>query len=580
MKNTSIFSASTGTLHRSAPGRFATRALLSALIAITAGVTAAKADSPTEIWTDPGTSLLKAPPGNWGTGGNSAVPLTGTTGIIYGNEGRVLGWNSNTNPGASGFGDLDFAYQAGSTTAPIAVGDYTTKTSSVAVNITFGGSTLNSQANTVIANSSGYTILFTNDVDPTGDYGNETATTTYTLGNATNVIQSAAGSNIIIDNVIAGSGAALTYLGGGNGTTTGATLELGAGSANDVTGEAAPNAPVGIVTGTFATGIGAVRSSDQNTFTGGLTIGVAAGTANAGVVQADGGNALPSIGTVTVNPNSQLFIKGSSTYGASGQNLVLNGVGTPATSGALATNSGDTSTWGGTLNLATNSAINVQGSAGTLAVTGALSGAGQLQTTGAGTLTLNGNSSAFTGGFEVSNGTLVAGNANALGTGAVSVAGGTLSSSVSSLNVGSLSLSTGVIALDQSTFNLATGQNFTMSGGTLNVTDSSGSVGAIAGDSSTGDSLSITSGVLDLGGDTWNYADTYAIFSGFDSSSVSGLTITDYDTTDYSASVSNAGVLSFAAVPEPGTWATMLAGFAMLVGFQSRRNRRNRLSIG
>jgi autotransporter-associated beta strand protein len=576
MKIISRPSRSSGTSRRL---RIASSAILVALTAIVASTTAAKADSPTEVWTDPGTSLLKAPPGNWGTGGNSPVPLTGTTGVIYGNSGRVLGWNTNTNPGAQNFGDLDFTYLSGSSSA-LAVGNYTTKTTSTAVNVTLGGSTLNSQANTVIANSSTFTILFTNDVDPTGDYGGENATTTYTLGNATNVIQSTAGSNIIIDNVITGAGAALTYLGGGNGATTGATLELGAGSVNDVTGEAAPNAG-GITTGTFATGIGAVRSGDQNTFTGGLTIGDAAGTANAGIVQADGGNALPSAGTITVNPNSQLLIKGNSTYGAAGQNLVLNGAGTPSNSGALATNSGDSSTWGGNINVASNSAINVQGAAGILSVTGSLTGSAQLQTTGAGTLVLNGNSSAFSGGFEVSNGTLDAGNANALGSGAVAVAGGKLGSTVSSVSFGgALSLSSGVIALDQSTFSLATGQNFTVTGGTIDLTDVSGSVGAIS--SAGGGTFSITSGVLDLGGNTWNYANTYNILAGFSSGSVSGLSITDYDTADYTASVSNAGVLSFspAAVPEPSTWATIVAGLATLVGYQSRRSRRNRASIG
>jgi fibronectin-binding autotransporter adhesin len=553
--------------------------MIAALLAITAGVTAARADSPTEVWVDPSTSLLKGGSGgNWGPAGALPLPLSGTTAVIYGNAGRVLGWNSNTNAGASTIGDLDFALSGSS--GAVAVGNYTTKTTSTAVNITLGGSTLNSQANTVIANTSGYTILFTNDVDPTGDYGGETGTTTYTLGNSTNTIQATPGSNIIIDNVVTGAGDSLTYLGGGSSSTTGATLELGAGSANDVVGEAAPNAGA-IVTGTFATGTGSVRSSDQNTFTGGFTIGDAAGTANAGVVQADGGNALPSSGTITVNPNSQLFIKGSSTYGASGQVLVLNGSGTPATSGALVTNTGDSSTWAGNINVASASAINVQGSAGTLVVSGSLSGSAPVQTTGAGTLALNGNSSAFSGGFELSNGTLVAGNANALGTGAVAVAGGTLRASVSSVNFGgTLSLSTGIIALDQSTFSLATGQNFTVTGGTIDLTDVSGSVGDIA--SAGSGAFSITSGVLDLGGNTWNYANSYNIFNGFSSGSVSGLTITDYDTTDYSASVSSAGVLSFtpASVPEPSTWATILAGLATLVGFQSRRSRRIRASIG
>jgi hypothetical protein len=539
------------------------------------GLATVRADSPTETWTDPGSSILKSGAGsNWAppSGGGGPVPLTGTTAVIYGNEERPLGWNTNTNPNAQNFGDLDFTFLSGSSST-LAVGNYTTKTTSANVNVTLGGSTLNSQANTVIANSSGYTIVFENDIDPTGDYGGETGLTTYTLGNSTNVIQATASSNIVIDNVVAGSGAALTFLGGGNSSTTGATLELGAGSANDVTGEAAPNAGTA-VSGTFATGIGSVQSSDQNSFTGGLTIGDTAGTANAGVVKIDGAHALPTSGAVTVNPNSQLLLNGNATYGGSTQKLVLNGTGTPGTNGALTTASGNASTWNGNIVLGSAASINVQGATGALIVSGTLSGSSQLQTTGAGTLTLDGNSTGFSGGVEVSSGSVVAGNSNALGTGAVSVTGGTLSSSVGSLNIGgTLSLSTGVIALDQSNFSLATGQNFTMSGGTFDLTDVAGSVGSVAS-AGGGSQFSITSGVLDLGGNTWNYTSTYDILSGFGSGSVSGLTITDYDSTDYTAHVSSAGVLSFtaASVPEPGSCAVVGLG-AILLAAGSRRFR-------
>jgi len=504
------------------------------------GLATVRADSPTETWTDPGSSILKSGAGsNWAppSGGGGPVPLTGTTAVIYGNEERPLGWNTNTNPNAQNFGDLDFTFLSGSSST-LAVGNYTTKTTSANVNVTLGGSTLNSQANTVIANSSGYTIVFENDIDPTGDYGGETGLTTYTLGNSTNVIQATASSNIVIDNVVAGSGAALTFLGGGNSSTTGATLELGAGSANDVTGEAAPNAGTA-VSGTFATGIGSVQSSDQNSFTGGLTIGDTAGTANAGVVKIDGAHALPTSGAVTVNPNSQLLLNGNATYGGSTQKLVLNGTGTPGTNGALTTASGNASTWNGNIVLGSAASINVQGATGALIVSGTLSGSSQLQTTGA-----------------------------------VSVTGGTLSSSVGSLNIGgTLSLSTGVIALDQSNFSLATGQNFTMSGGTFDLTDVAGSVGSVAS-AGGGSQFSITSGVLDLGGNTWNYTSTYDILSGFGSGSVSGLTITDYDSTDYTAHVSSAGVLSFtaASVPEPGSCAVVGLG-AILLAAGSRRFR-------
>lgn len=431
---------------------------------------------------------------------------------------------------------------------------------------------MNSVANTVITNSSGVTLTFEDNITIPGDSTVINGSTIYTLAQSSSVIQSTAGSNITVDNVITGAGNALTYLGGGNSGTTGATLELGAGSSNDVSGAYAPNVPHTFGNGAPFTSSASVHSSDQNGFTGGLTIGDTNGTANAGVVKIDGANALPASGAVTVNPNSQLLLNGNATYGGSSQNLTLNGTGTPATGGALALTTGDNSTWNGNITVASASSINVQGAAGSLAVSGTLSGSSVLETAGAGTLTLNGNSTAFSGGVDVNSGSLVGGNSGALGTGPVAVAGGTLSASGTLSEIGALSLSTGVIALNQSTFDLSSGQNFTMSGGTLDLTDVSGSVGAITSDGG-GSSFSISSGILDLGGNTWNYSNTYDILAGFGTGSISGLTVTDYDTTDYTANVSNAGVLSFTSVPEPSTWATMLAGLASLALFQFRRMR-------
>ncbi len=57
----------------------------------------------------------------------------------------------------------------------------------------------------------------------------------------------------------------------------------------------------------------------------------------------------------------------------------------------------------------------------------AISGTGSLEKIGAGTLTINAAENTYTGGTTVSEGTLVAGNASALGTGAVKIAGGQLS---------------------------------------------------------------------------------------------------------------------------------------------------------
>ena len=228
-------------------------------------VAAVHADSPTDTWITGSTSLFKNT--NWT--GATTPPVGGVTGIISDNTTKnPLGWNSNTNPGAQTFGDLDFTSPA----VNLVVGNYTTKTTNVAINITLAGSTLNSMANTIMANSSGSTIVFRNDVVPPGDFSTEAATTTFTLGNPANIIQTTPGSKFIIDNVITGAGDSLTLLGGGNSTTTGGSRSNSGRDRSTTWLAAWPNAPTQSAAGTF-TGTAVVETSDQNSFTGGLTIG-------------------------------------------------------------------------------------------------------------------------------------------------------------------------------------------------------------------------------------------------------------------------------------------------------------------
>ena len=556
-----------------------TTAALAALTLIVASATA-RADGTTYTFSPTGTSLFKA--GNWylnGVNVQTVPTAAGTIGSINEAGGTTtsngpIGWNVNTNVGGT-FGTIDVV--SGATNQVFGI--YTTKSSSAATSstITLEGATLNSISNTVIANSSGSTVVFENDIVPSGDIQNVTGLTTYSMGNTTNAIQATSNSNIIIDNVITGSGAALTFLGSGNASTTGATLELGAGSANDVTGGVAANAPVSANGGTF-TGTPSVQSSDTNSFTGGLTIGDVGGTANAGVVKIDGAHALPTTGTVTVNTSSQLLLNGSATYGGSAQSLALNGTGTTTTAGALTTASGNTSTWAGTMNIASTSSINVQGSGGSLAVTGSIGGVGQLQSVGAGTLKLN-NSNNFSGGLAVNAGSVVSGNANSLGSSNVSVAGGALSSSISATtNIGgTLSLSSGSIALTSSatpTLTLASGQNFNMTGGTLSLSLSGGNAGSIASADGTG-TFDITGGTLNLNNSFSGaaYSQTYDVLSGFGSGdTVSNLSITNYDSTDYTANLSTSGVLSFSAVatPEPNSWILGAIAIGVFVGLRRR----------
>jgi fibronectin-binding autotransporter adhesin len=540
-------------------------------------VLAVRAD--TYTWISPNTSLEKS--GNWNdiTAGTTGAgdPGPGDIGEISqsGSTGPI-GWNDST--ASFNFGTIDLISGASN----MVVGNYAKSSGNPTVTITLSGGTINSVANTIIANSSGTTALFQNDIAPSGDDLTESGLTTYVLSSTTsNVIQSSgAGSNIVIDNAITNSTGAidpLTYYGGGTASVAGSTLELGAGSKYDVTGGNSTNPSVT----SFASNGGAFTSTATvqttgNSFTGGLTVGGAV-SGQYGTVQIDGAAALPTTGTVTVNANSQLYLNNTvttaTTYGGTTQNLILNGTGTGGVNnGALNIAASNTTTWQGTVSVPTVSSVYVQSSS-TLTFSGAVSGAGRLQVSGPGTLKLSGANTAFSGGTLISAGSTIVSNISALGTGAVQVSGGTLSSTVTGVTTANLTLSSGTLQLTSSassTFQLSSGSTFTMTGGSLTFALNSNGLDSIA--SSGGAGFTISGGTLNLNNSITNYSATYDVLNGFTSGSVSNLSITNYDTTDYSAVLNNEGVLSFQAlsVPEPSTWAMLAAALAGIV-WQARR---------
>ena len=190
-------------------------------------------------------------------------------------------------------------------------------------------------------------------------------------------------------------------------------------------------------------------------------------------------------------------------------------------------------------------------------------GPGKLELTGANT---------YAGNTLVVQGTLSAGNASALGTGAVQVTGGTLMSTVPSLSIGGEYFqSSGALNLGNAgTLAMASSKNFTMIGGTLNLALGS-SFSKIAGGGSGVFSISGGTVAFDTTGAGFSYGSTYQVASGFASYSVSGVSFSGYDAANYAASLSNAGVVSFSAIPEPSTYAAIL-GVAVL-GRAVRRTR-------
>jgi hypothetical protein len=99
-----------------------------------------------------------------------------------------------------------------------------------------------------------------------------------------------------------------------------------------------------------------------------------------------------------------------------------------------------------------------------------------------------------------------------------------------------------------------------MSAGTLSLTLGT-AFDQIAG--SGGGTVTLSGGtlLLDPTGAGFSYGATYAVFSGFSSVVATGITISGYDTINYTASLDSDGVLSFAAVAVPE-----LANSSLLVG--------------
>jgi autotransporter-associated beta strand protein len=195
--------------------------------------------------------------------------------------------------------------------------------------------------------------------------------------------------------------------------------------------------------------------------------------------------------------------------------------------------------------------------------------------TGTGTLTLNGTNT-HQGPTAVGGGTLMLAATNTLqsATGDLIVNGSTavLNTSVSNANIGgNVTLTSGTVRINDSgvgTLTLAATRDFTMNGGTLEL-----GLGTAYDQILGGSSFNISGGTLSLDVTLpgFSYSNTYNIFSGFSSGSVSGLTITGYDTVNYIATLNNSGELSFTIIPEPSSVLLILAAVSGAALCRSRK---------
>lgn len=300
-----------------------------------------------------------------------------------------------------------------------------------------------------------------------------------------------------------------------------------------------------------------------------ISFNVASGTDTTTDLQVDISFANGS-GTLTKSGAGRLQLNASAAYGAT----VING-GTLQVAGSaqLSTEGQPAGTITSTVS---NAGVFRYSSSANQIINGVVSGTGSIvkDTSAASTLTLGG-ANTYGGGTTVSLGVLAAAHASALGSGAVTVSGGELQTTVAAVGgMGGLTMSSGTLTLNGTaagTVTLAAGANLVMTGGTWKIGLATGT-DVIAG--SGAGTFSLTAGTLDLGGGAINYGATYNLITGFASGSVSNVSFTNYDSSQWSASLSNAGVLSFTAVPEPSTYGLLGAGCLAGLAFVRRRSRR------
>lgn len=212
---------------------------------------------------------------------------------------------------------------------------------------------------------------------------------------------------------------------------------------------------------------------------------------------------------------------------------------------------------------------------------------GGIDKIGAGTLALNG-ANLFTGPTNVNIGTLIVGG-SLTGTSSISVAATGILGTDASANLtlatdGGISLGGTIAPGGESTVGLLTA---TLSGAGK-LTFLSGSKLALdlallpassdlfafgsAGDWLAGSGL----GLLQLGG-TIDYGASYTVFSNVTTGGFAFAGITGYDTLNYSAAVAQSGsdyVLSFTAIPEPGSVGLLASAAAVFAGGRRFRGRR------
>jgi autotransporter-associated beta strand protein len=311
------------------------------------------------------------------------------------------------------------------------------------------------------------------------------------------------------------------------------------------------------------------------TKTGGGTLILAGDNAGSGAWNFSGGRLTVAQGAVrltvagalgqsanpyTVSPGGALEFSfpGTASIGQTSGAHIVSGSGVAGT-GALRTVSGTVTLTGGAGSISLPAAAAFGVDTGKMTIGHVITGTGSLTKVGAGILQLNSGSNSYGGGTLVSDGLLIVSNSTAMGPGPLTIQGGGLD--ILASGAGDLSLGAGV--------------PFTMTSGSVNLLLGT-AFDRVLGSGGAGFSISGGTLALDVSGTGFDYANSYQVFAGFSSGSVSGLAINGYDAASYTAALSNGGLLSFSAVPEPTSLVLvgLPAAMTAYLGLRRRVHRR------
>lgn len=231
---------------------------------------------------------------------------------------------------------------------------------------------------------------------------------------------SSASTNLVLN------GGTLQYTGDGAGTDHGATLGAGGGIIQvNNGGTVLTNSGVIVGSGSLtANGNGTLSLSGASTFTGGVNL--EAGQLNINYGGSSSANSAIGVGTLNISANTIIDNTSGNDVTLLPNNAQIWGAGFTYAGSANNLNLGT-----GPVSMPATCTVTVNGD--TLAVGGAISGAGGLAKAGPGTLVLS-SANTFSGGVNLTAGTLAIGSDLALGTGQLNLNGGSIGAAIQSVD--------------------------------------------------------------------------------------------------------------------------------------------------